>query len=74
MWLYFVTYMIYMVLLVSPSITEFPICSFWVTMGHPLYPAKLAITSVPADGLVTCNFVFDVYPVLYYCCTSFCLA
>uniref|UniRef100_A0A0V0IXN1 Putative E3 SUMO-protein ligase SIZ1-like n=1 Tax=Solanum chacoense TaxID=4108 RepID=A0A0V0IXN1_SOLCH len=23
---------------------------FWVTMGHPLYPAKLAITSVPADG------------------------
>lgn len=22
-------------------------------MGHPLYPAKLAITSVPADGLVT---------------------
>ncbi|CAN4120344.1 unnamed protein product [Withania somnifera] len=23
---------------------------FWVTMGHPLYPSKLAITSVPADG------------------------
>ncbi|CDP07144.1 unnamed protein product [Coffea canephora] len=23
---------------------------FWVTMAHPLYPVKLLITSVPADG------------------------
>ncbi|KAI3823243.1 hypothetical protein L1987_04676 [Smallanthus sonchifolius] len=23
---------------------------FWVTMGHPLYPVKLTIASVPADG------------------------
>ncbi|XP_071698737.1 E3 SUMO-protein ligase SIZ1-like isoform X2 [Rutidosis leptorrhynchoides] len=23
---------------------------FWVTMGHPLYPVKLAITSIPTDG------------------------
>ncbi|XP_076896024.1 E3 SUMO-protein ligase SIZ1-like [Bidens hawaiensis] len=23
---------------------------FWVTMGHPLYPLKLTIASIPADG------------------------